>query len=155
MFGSLLAAFIVLLPLTLAIAVPPALKRTPSDYTPLSPSPSTVQKELGSCLSKKASLYFPNSPNFHNYTQRWSAAVDPEFAVVVVPAVDEDVSCTVSHTLSLGRQSLLSLSGEIRQQTQRAFPHCESSAWHSIRSIKCLQWHRDIHERYDEHQDRP
>ena len=99
MFNKLLAALAIFLPLTFAIAIPPTLKRTPNDYTPLSPSPSIVQQELGLCLSKKASLYFPSSPKFQNYTQRWSAAVDPDFAVVVVPAADGDVSCTASHVL--------------------------------------------------------
>ena len=96
MFSRLLLNLATFLPLTIATALPSTLKRTPNDYTPLSPSPATVQQELGPCLSKKASLYFPSSPNFQNNTQRWSAAIDPDFAVVVIPAVDRDVSCTVS-----------------------------------------------------------
>lgn len=76
-------------------AIPNALKRYPSDSSPASPSVSTVQLELGPSLSKGASIYFPNSPDFGILTERWSTAADPDFAVVVVPAVANDVAVTV------------------------------------------------------------
>ena len=85
--------------LTTAAALPATLKPVVADFTPLSPRWSTVQQELGPLLSKNASIYFPNSAQFANLTQRWSAAVDPNFAVVVVPGVAKDVSATVSSSL--------------------------------------------------------
>ena len=87
------------IPLTIAIALPATLKPIVAEFTPLSPRSSTVQLELGPFLSKNASIYFPNSAQFANLTQRWSAAVDPNFAIVVVPGVAEDVAATVSSSL--------------------------------------------------------
>ena len=84
------------IPFTIAIALPATLKPIVAEFTPLSPRSSTVQLELGPLLSKNASIYFPNSAQFANLTERWSAAVDPNFAVVVVPGVAEDVAATVS-----------------------------------------------------------
>lgn len=77
-------------------AVPLVLRRVPSGFSPLPPSKSTVQLGLGPRLSKGASIYFPNSPDFTNYTERWSTSTESDFAVVVVPAVDQDVAETVS-----------------------------------------------------------
>lgn len=88
------------IPWTSAVALPATLKPKVAEFTPLSPRSSTVQLELGPLLSKNASIYFPNSAQFANLTQRWSAAVDPNFAVVVVPGIAEDVAATVSSSLS-------------------------------------------------------
>lgn len=86
-------------PLITAVALPATLKPIVTEFTPLSPRTSTVQLELGPLLSKNASIYFPNSAQFANLTQRWSAAVDPNFALVVVPGVAKDVAATVSSSL--------------------------------------------------------
>ena len=82
-----------------AVAVPATLSTTVAEFTPLWPRSSTVQLELGPLLSKNASIYFPNSAQFANLTQRWSAAVDVNFAVVVVPGIAEDVAATVGSSL--------------------------------------------------------
>ena len=87
------------IPLINAVAVPATLKKTVAEFTPLWPRSSTVQLELGPLLSKNASIYFPNSAQFANLTQRWSAAVDASFAVVVVPGIAEDVAATVGSSL--------------------------------------------------------
>ena len=102
MFATLSVVLAVLelsIPLTIAVAVPATLKPTFTEFTPLSPRSSTVQLELGPLLSKNASIYFPNSAQFANLTQRWSAAVDPSFAVVVVPGIAKDVAATVGSSL--------------------------------------------------------
>ena len=87
------------IPLISAVAVPATLRTTVAEFTPLWPRSSTVQLELGPLLSKNASIYFPNSAHFANLTQRWSAAVDVNFAVVVVPGIAEDVAATVGSSL--------------------------------------------------------
>ena len=94
-----LAMLELVIPSTTAIAVPATLKPTVAEFTPLSPRASTVQLELGPLLSKNASIYFPNSAQFTNLTQRWSAAADPNFAVVVVPGIAKDVAATVSSSI--------------------------------------------------------
>jgi len=80
-------------------AIPAALHLSPRDTSPLPPSISVVQLGLGPRLYKGASLYFPNSPEFANYTERWSASTVSDFAVVLVPAEDEDVAEAVSAVL--------------------------------------------------------
>ena len=102
MFTTLCVLLTVLelsIPLINAVAVPATLKTTVTEFTPLWPRSSTVQLELGPLLSKNASIYFPNSAQFANLTQRWSAAVDANFAVVVVPGIAEDVAATVGLSL--------------------------------------------------------
>ncbi len=102
MFATLCVVLMVLelsLPSVTAIAVPATLNPTVAEFTPLSPRSSTVQLELGPLLSENASIYFPNSAQFANLTQRWSAAVDPNFAVVVVPGIAKDVAATVGSSL--------------------------------------------------------
>lgn len=78
-----------------AFTIPALFHRNPLDASSLPPSRSTVQLGLGPRLSRGASLYFPNSPEFANYTERWSATAMAEFAVVVVAAVDRDVAESV------------------------------------------------------------
>ena len=102
MFATLCVLLTVLelsAPFINAIAVPATLRTTISDFTPLWPRSSTLQLELGPLLSKNASIYFPNSAHFGNLTQRWSAAVDANFAAVVVPGIAKDVAATVGSSL--------------------------------------------------------
>lgn len=96
-YRNVAACFGAFIPFTLATSIPHLLKRVPADVTSLSPSVSTVQGELGPLLSKNASIYFPNNPNFAVATERWSAAIDASFIVVVVPGVEKDVATTVLH----------------------------------------------------------
>ena len=81
----------------LAEQIPFALKRLPSDDQ--SPSVSStiflVQSQLGPRLSNHATLYFPTSANYANLTERWSLSTKSDFAVVMVPGVDNDVAATV------------------------------------------------------------
>ncbi|MCJ1478900.1 hypothetical protein MMC13_007584 [Lambiella insularis] len=57
-----------------------------------------MQKDLGSQLSRTASLYFPGSSGFDNGTSRWNAYGEPKnISVVVEPGVDEDVAVTVKY----------------------------------------------------------
>ena len=55
-----------------------------------------VRQELGRRLSDDTKIYFPFNSEFANYTERWSEAVAPDIAVVVVPATAQDVATTVS-----------------------------------------------------------
>lgn len=73
------------------------MKRFPSDgqTTAVAAKISVVQSQLGPRLSKNAALYFPNSPNFANLTERWSLSTKSDFAIVIVPSVDRDVAVTV------------------------------------------------------------
>ena len=72
-----------------------AFATSPMDFTPNPLSVSQVQLELGHQLSKNATLYFPNSPEYANLTMRWSSSQTPQFAVVLVPGNGEDVAVTV------------------------------------------------------------
>ena len=102
MFATLCVLLTVLelsIPFINAIAVPATLRKTIADFTPLWPRSSTLELELGPLLSKNASIYFPNSAQFANLTQRWSAAVDATFSVVVVPGIAKDVAATVGSSL--------------------------------------------------------
>ncbi|KAL9592287.1 MAG: hypothetical protein Q9179_006871, partial [Wetmoreana sp. 5 TL-2023] len=66
------------------------------------PTKSQIQQELGHRLSHGTEIYFPNDSEFTNYTTRWSAAVAPDIAVVVVPATGEDVATTVKFANAIG-----------------------------------------------------
>ena len=59
------------------------------------PNQTAVQQELGAHLSKNASIYFPDDPQFAESTMRWSAAASPDFKIVVVPGTEHDVAETV------------------------------------------------------------
>ena len=59
-------------------------------------SKTDVQQELRRRLSDDSEIYFPSNSEFANYTERWSEAVAPDIAVVVVPATAQDVATTVS-----------------------------------------------------------
>ena len=59
-----------------------------------------VQQELRHRLSDGTEIYFPSSPEYTNYTLRWSEAVATYPDVVVVPATRKDVAATVSTTAS-------------------------------------------------------
>ena len=76
-----------------AIAVPAPIELTSRDFTP---STSKIQAELGLKLCKGASIYFPNSPEFGEYTTRWSTASEGDILVVIVPACEKDVATAVS-----------------------------------------------------------
>lgn len=77
------------------LALPYIFQRAVNDTTALAPNASSVQQGLGPLLSKGATLYFPGTPQFANATSRWSAYAEPQIAVVVEPAIAEDVSTTV------------------------------------------------------------
>ena len=53
-------------------------------------------QELSSYLSPRASIYFPNSTQYANTTERYSTLAEPDLAVVVSPATDQDVAESVS-----------------------------------------------------------
>ena len=80
-----------------AAPVPFTLRRFPSadQSSSISTSVSVLQGQLGPRLSKHAALYFPNNPKYANLTERWSLSAKPEFAVVMVPGVENDVAATV------------------------------------------------------------
>ena len=78
-------------------SLPDVLKRNSSQIPPSTLNVSTIESELGPRLSKTASIHFPNNPDFSNLTETWSSATGSDFAVVVIPAIDEDVAETVLH----------------------------------------------------------
>jgi FAD/FMN-containing dehydrogenase len=51
--------------------------------------------DLSPLLSEAAELYFPGSEGFANATSRWSAAIRPQFDVIVNVKTEEDVQHTV------------------------------------------------------------
>ena len=69
---------------------------TTRDWTP---STSKIQAELGPKLCKGGSIYFPSSPEFGNYTTRWSTAAEGDILVVVIPKCEKDVATAVSISL--------------------------------------------------------
>lgn len=77
------------------VALPHAFARAVDDFTPLVPRWTDVQQQLGPLLSKGASLYFPGSSQYENFTDRWSKFAKPTIAVVVEPANTQDVATTV------------------------------------------------------------
>ena len=79
--------------LSLAFAINAPLELITRDITP---SIAKVQGTLGPKLCKGTSLYFPGSPEFGNYTTRWSTAAEGHIDIVVVPACDKDVATAVS-----------------------------------------------------------
>lgn len=74
-------------------SIPNELRRT--DSISVVPSEAITHKELGPQLSKGASIYFPDNSQFANLTERWSTFTTPDYALIVVPAVGEDVSAAV------------------------------------------------------------
>ena len=87
--------------------LPYIFERAVNDTTSLTPNTSTIQNQLGPLLSSGATLYFPGTPQFENATSRWSAYAEPNVAIVVEPAADQDVATTV--LLSLHIQLTLSI----------------------------------------------
>ena len=89
--------FVACLFVQIAAPVPFTLKRFPSadQSSSISTSVSLVQGQLGPRLSKHAALYFPNSPKYANLTERFSLSAKSDFAVVMVPGVENDVAATV------------------------------------------------------------
>ncbi|KAI4211498.1 MAG: hypothetical protein LQ351_005674 [Letrouitia transgressa] len=67
-----------------------------AEATPL--TYAKILQELRPRLSKKASLYFPTSPSYKNYTELWSESAVGDILVVVVPAIDSDVAETVKYS---------------------------------------------------------
>ena len=82
---------------SLVHASPLTLKRYPTDNqtVSLNSSVSIIQSQLGPHLSSGASLYFPQTAQYANLTERWSLSTQGDIAVVLVPAVANDVAVTV------------------------------------------------------------
>lgn len=74
-------------------SIPNELRR--ADSISVVPSEAITHKELGPQLSKNASIYFPDNSQFANVTERWSSFTTPDYALVVVPGVSEDVAAAV------------------------------------------------------------
>ncbi|ORY54706.1 uncharacterized protein BCR38DRAFT_403853 [Pseudomassariella vexata] len=66
------------------------------NYSVLDGSPN-ITAELGPLLSTNARIYLPGSEAFETATTRWSVLLQPAIAVVVMPAVEEDVVQTVKY----------------------------------------------------------
>ena len=125
-------------------AVPPTLKRYPSDdqSTSLSARSSLVQSQLGPRLSRHAALYFPNNPQFTNLTDRWSLSAQSEFAVVVVPGVDNDVAVTVYPTFQIrNAEANARHPGSLCEQIQHSFPRCQQGSRFRTRSFLSNVYH--------------
>ena len=74
---------------------------TSVDLFPRTPAAGIDIKELAKNLSKNAQVYVPSDEPFAALTVRWSNLEPPTPNVVVVAAVEEDVSQTVSSPSSL------------------------------------------------------
>ncbi|KAI4136195.1 MAG: hypothetical protein LQ341_005794, partial [Variospora aurantia] len=53
---------------------------------------SKIQADLGPKLCQGAEIYFPGSPEFGEYNDRWSKAAEGDILVVVVPGCQRDVA---------------------------------------------------------------
>lgn len=84
------------------VALPHTFTHAVDDFTPLVPRWADIQQHLGPLLSKGASLYFPGSSQYENYTDRWSKFAKPTIAVVVEPANSQDVATTVTFANKVG-----------------------------------------------------
>ncbi|KAI4173931.1 MAG: hypothetical protein LQ343_002699 [Gyalolechia ehrenbergii] len=73
----------------------PAIARHPHPRAVAVPSSADVQQLFGSQLSKNAAVFFPNSPQFGNLTDRWSPFTEGDTAVVIEPACTEDIVVAV------------------------------------------------------------
>ena len=75
----------------------PSTSATPIELTvrEVTPSASKIQADLGPKLCKGASIYFPSSPEFGEYTERWSTEAEGDILVVVVPGCQKDVATVV------------------------------------------------------------
>ena len=116
-------------------SIPNELRR--ADSTSVVPSEAITHKELGPQLSKGASIYFPDNSQFTNLTERWSTFTTPKYALVVVPAVGEDVAaavCTILTASSIPVDRVLP--GQIRQQVQTSFSCCKPRARYSDFFVK-------------------
>lgn len=54
-----------------------------------------IQRDLRFRLNPRAQVHFRGSAVYDNATSRWSAAYNPDFVAVVVPATTEDVAVSV------------------------------------------------------------
>ncbi|KAL8790938.1 MAG: hypothetical protein Q9213_000363 [Squamulea squamosa] len=73
-------------------AIPTSIELVPRQSTP---SASKIQTHLGSKLCGRSSIYFPSSPEFGQYTERWSTEAEGDILVVVVPGCQKDVATAV------------------------------------------------------------
>ncbi|KAJ8106846.1 hypothetical protein ONZ43_g6922 [Nemania bipapillata] len=58
---------------------------------------ATIQKELGSLLSKKAAIFGPQDPRFDEATLRYNAFAVPKVEIVAQPGVEADVATIVKY----------------------------------------------------------
>ena len=79
-----------------AHTIPYLFKRTPQNYTPVTPMPADIHRDLGPQLAKNALIYSPGSPEYANATSRWNVYEEPNISVVVQPGNDNDVATIVS-----------------------------------------------------------
>ncbi|KAI4117113.1 MAG: hypothetical protein LQ345_002587 [Seirophora villosa] len=61
-----------------------------------------IQRDLRFRLNPRAQVHFRGSAVYDNATSRWSAAYNPDFVAVVVPATTEDVAVSVKLANMLG-----------------------------------------------------
>lgn len=91
---SLLALSLALLqPLVAGLVVPRYFK--PHPFTRRSLSVQKVQEELGAIVSSGSTIFGPEDPRFAEATERHSTHAVPIIEVVVVPAIESDVSVIV------------------------------------------------------------
>ena len=122
-----LPTFLFLNLLALTGAISSTLKQTRDDLSHPPLTVATAQQELGPLLSKNTSLYFPNSPEFANITDRWSPNTNSDYAVAVIPATAQDVAATVSlliHTSHARSRLTEGIEGQICRYLQHPAASC-------------------------------
>ncbi len=82
---------------------------TPIELTvrEVTPSASKIQADLGPKLCKGASIYFPSSPEFGEYTERWSTEAEGDILVVVAPGCRKDIATVVRRSLMSMMQQVI------------------------------------------------
>lgn len=93
-FGiTLIQALVAASPLA-STPVPRYFRRHPVSRREL--SVDDIQRELGPILSNGSTIFGPLDPSFSNATERFNVLAPPDIEVVVVPALELDVSKIVS-----------------------------------------------------------
>lgn len=82
-------------PLVAAVTVPRYFQTAP--FTRRDLSVAKVQQELGATISKESTIFGPEDARFANATERYSTHAVPHIEVVVVPAIEDDISVIVAY----------------------------------------------------------
>lgn len=102
MFTVKAVLFLLNLYIHLICGIPHLSKRAPESQG--ASIANQIQRDLGSRLSPGAMIYLAHDSPYQYANIRWSAAQHPDFAAVIVPAIDGDVAAAVSPSFQQAQQ---------------------------------------------------